>query len=480
MTLVKDPITGKYMDSSALSNPVVPPSTLQVPTNVDDVLNITKQQIAHQIQTGELPAEYKPSNDGAYMKVAEQNMLSDTGKKVMDDFTLLEQVMLDAAAKKYALPLGLRSELLPLKQLNHVDIILDDSGSMGPYSNSGLIYEQLSPTEQQLLGSHYHGRTIPRFEEQRMEVKKLVDVICSIEVPNLTLHIRPINKVAQGSSEGIIHQVVPKFAHVDERNTFVKKLFSDIDRLQCTHAMTPVMPALSSIPQGKTLSMMFSDGEPTDAGRNISISTSKKLAGQIITEQVDCPENVYAFYNQQHMQAMPKTLIKIGDGADWMDAIDRNVPNTDCIDDFKTEAEEIGRTQGPDFPVTDGMRLIKALRPDMQCLDKLDEDIISHPLLEQVTGMKFAKAEYAQFYQGAIQHQQRLHGGVQGLTHALHHNMQPPSYGAGVQQYSYQAPSAPPMPQYGAYGQPYQAPAPGAYPGQTGYLPAPGTGHPYR
>jgi hypothetical protein len=402
MTVVYDEATGDFIDDSeVVAGQQVTEPIIAVPTTNKDAVNLAKDKMQEQVTAGKLKEEQLPKTDVEYMRVA-QTMLSPSGVNSLKKFSRFEQLALDEIAPKYRIPLGCREDLLGVKSNKVIDIILDDSGSTD--DDSGLEYDKLMKVEKSLLRpEHKYG--INKFDEQIMETKKILDVVLCLDMPGTLIAIRTINNP---TGEDVIAYTLPKFDSVQQKNEYKQRIFNKLDKLTFeTAAPTPVMAALRSIPtNAKTLSIMFSDGFPDDGGRNISVNV-RKPNGRV--ETIPCPKKVYDFYTRERdPEQMPAALIKIGndeadedddnqDSPEWMEAVDLNAKNVDCIDDYISEKRQVQRINGKDFPFTQGLRIIKILRPDMTDYDKLDERVISKDGLQKIVGIKFSQAKYDQF-----------------------------------------------------------------------------------
>jgi hypothetical protein len=474
MTLKK--VDGKWIDvptnqtsvgGYAAQNPAV-----HMPTGIDDVVHIAQEQM---IADG-VPASSMPGR-AEMMGIIGEEMLSESG--MQDRFTSLEQEMLENCAKKYGISLGLRPKLAVMGDVvDKIDVILDDSGSM--IETSGLANPAPNSIDARLLinmPKQAMIKSIPgqmiRWQEQNIKVKQLLDTALCTAKPGTIITVRPINNL---STEAVTF-TVPVFSSLKDKLEVCGGLFKQIDGIKFRGGFTPVMPALRSTPLSpnphkKTLSLTFSDGQPTEANgvlmKCTPITNYNKITGKTETHQVPTEILNYMIGKDPVLRRDPNknpvTLCTVGNkNADWMDGLDAyqktGFPPLQIaeLDDIAQEVKEIEKVQGPGFPISLGTTLVAALCPFDHEMDGLDETIASHKMLQSLSGLKYTREEYQLFYNAAIQHQ--ISQGLSPQSYNAHANptMQPPQY-AHAPQYAMQGgqPAQYQAPQQHAYGQPPQ------------------------
>ena len=451
MPLIKDPVTGKWrkadnqQEQQIQKAPIIP-----APVTADDVLETMQNQMLKDgISEQDMP------DVGDLMEMAEDQFLSQSGKN-MAHFSPLEQELLDTSATRYALPIGLREDLIPLNKTN-IDVFIDTSKSM--LKSSGLKRAKLDASERGFLKEHAKQNIftpsdeISRWQEQMISVKEHLDLPSSIQRPGTTINIIPIHNI---TAKICIN--VPKYSKIQDKNNFVNGLFGKLDALEPKPSGfdTPLLGALTvhytqNPIRSKTLTIVYHDGKSTDAGPDVPVRLKNG-------EVVHCPKGILDFFSNRNAKLNPVLLRKVGnEEEDWDKAADEVIENLDAVDDAPSETIEIEEVQGPDFPVTKGVILIKGLRPDSLELDHVDNEIASQSLCEKISGCKLSKDEYKVFYQAAVLHQLRIGKIDQNrATHLLSMAVCGSLTNTGMQQY------APPPPYsnntQGGYGgnPPYQ------------------------
>ena len=138
---------------------------------------------------------------------------------------------------------------------------------------------------------------------------------------------------------------------------------------QRPQGFTPLTPALRQIFQSEAskpnsdkrlLVFVATDGAPTDNQGNIDIHSLENL-----------------MRNERRSNTTYVTFLACTDdqsSVDYLSQWDRTMINVDVIDDYKSEREEVHRTQGYNYPFSFGDYVVKALigavDPQMDALDE--------------------------------------------------------------------------------------------------------------
>ncbi|CAF3545209.1 unnamed protein product [Rotaria socialis] len=138
---------------------------------------------------------------------------------------------------------------------------------------------------------------------------------------------------------------------------------------QSPKGLTPLTPALRRIFQSgaskpnsnkRLLVFIATDGAPTDNLGNVDIRSLENL-----------------MRNERQANSMYVTFLACTDddsSVEYLSQWDRSMVNVDVVDDYKTEREEVRRTQGPNYPFSFGDYVVKALigavDPQMDSIDE--------------------------------------------------------------------------------------------------------------
>ncbi|CAF2138090.1 unnamed protein product [Rotaria magnacalcarata] len=138
---------------------------------------------------------------------------------------------------------------------------------------------------------------------------------------------------------------------------------------QSPRGLTPLTPALRRIFQSgaskpnsnkRLLVFIATDGAPTDNLGNVDIKSLENL-----------------MRNERQANSIYVTFLACTDddsSVEYLSQWDRSMVNVDVVDDYKTEREEVRRSQGPNYPFSFGDYVVKALigavDPQMDSIDE--------------------------------------------------------------------------------------------------------------
>jgi hypothetical protein len=271
---------------------------------------------------------------------------------------------------RHEAPLGLMNKLTLLTELDQLELILDDSGSMG-------------------FPSRQYGT---RWDEARTRLLELLEIVAHIPAPPVAIRFlnRPDTLVLQ---RGVGESAA----------AFAQRCRVEVAALMrrgpagSTPAERVISESLRAWGGRSVARLFFGDGEP-DGGA---------MATRRITEMLA---------KRESPARNPFTFISCTDddaATEWMKECEEQAPFCCEMDDFKSEATEVREDQGDALPFTYGTylvcTLVGAMCPDD--LDSLDESIpMTRLTLENFLGYRVTDAEYRYYFD-------RLHAAQSAKRH---------------------------------------------------------------
>ncbi|MDE0980318.1 MAG: hypothetical protein OSA78_10010, partial [Flavobacteriales bacterium] len=293
---------------------------------------------------------------------------------------------------KYEVPMGLMNKLMMLSELQSLEFIIDDSGSMMAGSDT------VNPQT---------GKQNTRWEEAHQRVKEMVEILAY--VPFNRIGIEFLNRRDRVSLE----------RNGRDPRTFLASAYSQIDQqfAKKPSGTTPYLEKIrESITRGKGASLgryFFGDGVP-----NGGLHAQKEI--------------VNILKNRENPEGNPCTFISCTNddaAVEWMKDAEEAVPYCSESDDFKDESAEVMRDQGAALPFSKGFHLIcqlvAAMNPDD--LDAMDESIpFTKPTLDNLLGIEHNEESYRHYFQCYVQAQQsrKIEGPSDQLKKSIQWNYQ--------------------------------------------------------
>ena len=339
-----------------------PDQALPVASNMDDYFQM--QETSMEMGYGDVPMA--PNMESTVEIMQDPDNCRRVG--------ISSDAMLDNLGRvfaKHEAPMGLMNKLLMLTEFDELEFIVDDSGSMSMQSDT----------------KDQHGRYQTRWEEVRMRLKEMVEILAYVPSPPLHIHFLnrrdPIKVQRSGETPEI----------------FMNNVYGQIDRafMRGPSGGTPVRECLeASFKAGfqrRVARYLFCDGCPNGGQRSIDAIT------QLAKNRPDPEGNPLTFLSCTNED----------DQVEWMKEAEEVAPYCAEYDDFEDEAREVMRDQGDVLPFTKGFHLIGqlvgAMNPDD--LDAMDESApFTKFTLDNLLGVQMTEPEYRRYWDGFKRAQQ--------------------------------------------------------------------------
>lgn len=273
---------------------------------------------------------------------------------------------------KYEVPMGLMNKLMMLSELQSLEFIIDDSGSMMCQSDTK---------------NPQTGKFNTRWQEAHQRLKEMVEILAY--VPFNQIGIEFLNRkdriALQRNGKNPRNFLADAYRQIDQQ--FVKN----------PSGTTPYLEKIQETllrGQGASLGRyFFGDGVP-----NGGLHAQKEI--------------VKVLMNRQNPQGNPITFISCTNedaAVEWMKDAEEVVPYCSESDDFGDESREVLRDQGAALPYTKGFHLIcqlvAAMNPDD--LDAMDESIpFTKSTLDNMLGIENNEESYRHYFQHYVKAQQ--------------------------------------------------------------------------
>lgn len=334
------------------------PTTLLNPENALVVVSSLEdfEVLKHENRNGDI--QLAPSTE-AVMEMCQD-------PEVYQKVGLAPEAMMDGLGRicsAYEIPIGLTNKLFLLSELNGMEFIIDDSGSMS----------QLSNTVDDL------GRRQTRWQEVRSRIYEMLKILAYVPVPPIKIAFFNRRDVVTLKRQGETPEI------------FLQNAIKQLDQIFAIGPSggTPVRRRIEeSIMNniGKKIGRwVFFDGEG-DGGE-----IDNKAICDLISKRPNPQGNPFTF------------LSCTGDSSQvrWAKELEERAPFCAENDDFNDERLEIQHDQGIVFPYTKGIHLISqlvaALDPDG--LDALDESVpLTKSTLENLLGVKLSEQDYHRYF----------------------------------------------------------------------------------
>ncbi|MCW7554765.1 hypothetical protein NX722_19510 [Endozoicomonas gorgoniicola] len=277
------------------------------------------------------------------------------------------------AASLLEIPVGITSKFSKLREY-HLDLIIDDSGSMGE-PDTGLSYEESGTIQ------------LTRMDELKFRLRAIIPLLAAVSAQGIT--IRCLNAAET--------QSIPGDMKVRDKEAALRDF---VDSIRPSYG-TPLNGALrdsfdqARLQQRQTVAYIFTDGEPSDYADEVyGIEGFIQLVKRIRREaRADFfPIGLMPCTNK-------KSCIK------WMNKLDsdNSLGRIQVVDDYFSERKEVYNHHGGLIPYTLGLYLSAALLgPIDQTLDNLDEsEIFSRLQLEEFMGYRISSEEYQRYLASA-------------------------------------------------------------------------------
>jgi hypothetical protein len=278
---------------------------------------------------------------------------------------------LGAVFEKYQTPMGLVNKLTLLSELDGMDFIIDDSGSMG------------------LTGSL--GGT--RWDEVQVRLKQMFEILAHVPFPPITIRFLNSKKVVEISRKK--HETP---ASVWQR--CIAKIDKHLASMQpkgSTPAFEAISESLARNPDAAVARYFFGDGLPNGGARDEARIT------KLLCLRKAPHRNPFTFIS----------CTQEDDQTRWMKEAEETAPYCAEYDDLMAEVTEVRGDQGAAFPYTTGLylicQLVGAMCPDD--LDAIDESVpLTKTTLENILGYQLPVPEYKHYFDDFIIAQQRRLG----------------------------------------------------------------------
>jgi len=271
---------------------------------------------------------------------------------------------LGAILNKYEVPIGLMNKLMMLSELQSLEFIIDDSGSMS------LLSDTIHPIT---------GQRNRRWDEAHLRLKEMVELLAYVPFNQIGIEFLNrkdrISLTRNGRSPEAFLQ--DAYHHIDQ--TFARP----------PAGMTPALEKLQeSFIRGQGVSLgryFFGDGVP-NGGRY-----AQEEIVRILTHRENPQDNPITFISCTSEDA----------DVEWMKDAEEIVPYCSESDDFRAESLEVLRDQGAAIPYTKGFhlvcQLVAAMNPDD--LDAMDESVpFTKTTLDNLLGVIHNEESYRHYF----------------------------------------------------------------------------------
>lgn len=330
---------------------------LPVVTNMDDHAEYNEAAT----KMGEPEIELAPAINDTIEIMQEPEIAAQVGMASDEMVDGLGQIF-----NRHEIPMGLMNKLMMLSELEKIEFLVDDSGSMGSYTDSK------DPKT---------GKLMTRWQEAESRIKEMVEVMAYVPIPKIEvkfLNRRDTITVTRNPS------LTPdQFAN--ETATKIKEAFK-----KGPSGVTPMLAAMQGSFNCRERSVgryIFADGAPS-GGRG-EISQIKELVK-----------------NRSNAENNPVTFLSCTDQDDqveWMKDVEEVADYCAELDDFNDEAAEVKKDQGAVFPFTKGFHLISQICAAMnpEDLDAMDESVpFTKSTLDNLLGIKHNEQDYRRYFDG--------------------------------------------------------------------------------
>jgi hypothetical protein len=262
---------------------------------------------------------------------------------------------------KYEVPIGMFNKLMGLSDFNFIEFIIDDSGSMGLFSD-------------------YGNGNVTRWKEAHDRLLQMLEIMTLIPIP--PTYVRFLNR-----SEIIEIIRLPN----ESQNCFFERITGLVTKSFATgpQGTTPayerIYESLSRCENQSMIRYFFGDGQPN--GKETAI---KKII-DLITNRKNPKQNPFTFISCTNED----------DAVEWMKECEEVAPYCAEYDDYKDEASEVLLDQGSALPYTYGMylicQLVGVINPSD--LDAMDESVpLPKFALDNLQGYQCSLAEYKYYF----------------------------------------------------------------------------------
>ena len=338
----------------------VAPPMLNAATALPVVCSVAEQQ---QHLTGAQAAPAYAASLAQSMDAASAQLVGVAPEQMMD--------RLARVFAKYEVPMGLLSKLQGLSNFQRMEMIVDDSGSMGCEADA----------------RDTNGKKMTRWQEVHQRLQQMFELYAYVPAPPCT--IRFLNR-----SDVIEVQHAPG----QPPEAFLAKTLQDIARSftrgpsGSTPAQARIAESLARYGGQATLRYFFGDGVP-DGGEEAQEAITKLLVKRANPER-----NPFTFLSCTNEDA----------AVEWMKEAEEKAAYCAEFDDFADEAGEILKDQGKAFPYTFGMhlvgQLVAAFNPDD--LDAMDESApFTKQTLDSLQGYQCSAQEYDYYFNSFLEAQ---------------------------------------------------------------------------
>jgi len=289
---------------------------------------------------------------------------------------------------KYEVPIGLMNKLMMLSELQSLEFIIDDSGSMQCLTDS------VHPITRQPMS---------RWQEAQILLKEMIEILAY--VPFSQIGIEFLNRPNRIS---LTRQGRPPAAFLQDAYQQVDAAFA-----QGPAGTTPALEKIQdSLIRGQGASIarwFFGDGTPNGGAR------AQQEIVNILKHRENPAGNPMTFISCTSEDAQ----------VEWMKDAEEVVPYCSESDDFKDEAEEVMKDQGAALPYTKGFHLIcqlvAAMNPDD--LDAMDECVpFTKATLDNLLGIQHNEESYRYYFDQFVRAQQMRK--IEGPSDQLKKNVQ--------------------------------------------------------
>eukprot|EP01068_Selenidium_serpulae_P010793 Selendium_serpulae@DN5531_c0_g2_i2.p1 len=278
---------------------------------------------------------------------------------------------LGAVLAKHEVPIGLVNKLMMLSEMDLLEFIIDDSGSM--YCDTDMINPKTK-------------RPYTRWCEAQMRINEMIEILAYVPAPKLNIIF--LNRKDKASLK---HSGQTPEQYMKEGASKVAEAFK-APPTGSTPAMEVLEQSLKSQADKCVARYFFGDGVPT--GGDHAIKKMVELA-KLRTNPAGNPLTLLSCTNDDSE-------------VEWMKELEESAPYVTEFDDFKDEQREVLRDQGEGFPYTKGVylvgQLVAALNPDD--LDAMDESVpFTKFTLSNMLGVELSDQEYKHYFDKLLEAQ---------------------------------------------------------------------------
>jgi len=342
-------------NGGAPASTVTSPQALPVVTNMEDHEQLNDAVMA----SGGNEVAFAESTNATIEMMQEPDISMEAG---MQPDEMVDK--LGAILNKYEVPIGLMNKLMMLSELQSLEFIIDDSGSM--MCNSDTVNPQT-------------GAPNTRWQEAHQRLKEMIEILAY--VPFNQVGIEFLNRKDR----------ISLTRNGRSPEAFLQDAYTQVDQnfARGPSGTTPYLEKIQeSILRGKGASLgryFFGDGVPN---------------GGIMAQR----EIVNLLKHRENPQGNPVTFISCTNedaAVEWMKDAEEAVPYCSESDDFGDESREVLRDQGAALPYTKGFHLIcqlvAAMNPDD--LDAMDESVpFTKATLDNLLGIIHNEDSYRHYF----------------------------------------------------------------------------------